>query len=121
MEKHSLRMLHDRIAVIEDEPDTKLPCGLFLPELAQRRKRSGVVVAVGPGYTDNKGRFVPTTVKVGDRVVFGSYAGATIKLGLNTYKIMRESDLACVITDDNASIDATYGSTGAQSTHAQYM
>jgi chaperonin GroES len=49
---------------------------ILLPESAQKKATEGVVIAVGPGRTDDKGRVHPLDVKVGDRVLFSSYAGA---------------------------------------------
>jgi chaperonin GroES len=82
--KHALKVrpLHDKIIVRRDEAEDRTESGLYLPEKAKDTPKTGVVEAVGTGTLNTEtGALVPLTVKVGDRVIFSSYAGTEVKLG----------------------------------------
>lgn len=82
--KHALKIrpLHDKIIVRRDEAEDRTESGLYLPEKAKDTPKTGVVEAVGTGTLNTEtGALVPLTVKVGDRVIFSSYAGTEVKLG----------------------------------------
>ena len=75
--------------MIEPAPaEEKTASGIIIPDTAKEKPLSGKVVAVGPGKKDE-----PMTVKAGDSVLYGQYAGNEIKLDGNTYLIMRNSDI----------------------------
>ena len=57
----------------------------------------GEVLAVGPGKRDDAGKLIPMDVKVGDRVLFGKYAGQTVKVDGQEYLVMREEDIMGVL------------------------
>ena len=95
-----VRPICDRIVVKRDSQETMTSGGIALPEQAQEEKRTGTVVEVGPGYYTQKGKLVPNSLKVGDRVLFGSYAGSEIEIDGEIYQIMCESHVAGVIVGD---------------------
>lgn len=92
-----LRPLQDRIIVKRIEEEAKTAGGIFIPETAKEKPQQGEVVAVGKGKTTEEGKTLPVDVKVGDRVLFGKYAGSEVKLDGQEYLIMREDDILGVI------------------------
>ncbi|TWV84067.1 co-chaperone GroES [Moraxella sp. VT-16-12] len=92
----SIRPLHDRIVVRRTEEEQKTAGGILLPGSAQEKPQQGEVIAVGNGQiTDNGVR--PLDVKVGDKVLFGQYAGQTVKVDGEELLIMKESDVLGVL------------------------
>ena len=85
--------LGDRVLVKRLEPQQKTKGGIVLPDSAQEKPKEAEVMAVGPGKVNEKGERVPVYVKVGDKVVFTSYAGTEIKVDGEEYLIMREEDI----------------------------
>lgn len=85
--------LGDRVLVKRLEPLQKTKGGIVLPDSAQEKPKEAEVMAVGPGKVNDKGERVPVYVKVGDKVVFTSYAGTEIKVDGEEYLIMREEDI----------------------------
>jgi chaperonin GroES len=84
------RPLHDRVLVRRIEAEEKTPGGIIIPDTAKEKPVEGEVLAVGAGARDENGRIVPLDVKVGDRVLFGKWAGTD---GL----ILKEADILGVI------------------------
>lgn len=92
----SIRPLHDRIVVRRTEEEQKTAGGILLPGSAQEKPQQGTVIAVGNGQiTDNGVRALD--VKVGDKVLFGQYAGQTVKVDGEELLIMKESDVLGVL------------------------
>lgn len=93
----NIRPLSDRIVVAAKETETKTAGGIFIPDTADKDKpMRGTVLAIGNGkYID--GKMVPLQVKVGDEVLFGKYAGTSIKLNEKDLLVMREEDVMGVI------------------------
>jgi chaperonin GroES len=84
--------LADRVVVEPAPAEEKTAGGIIIPDTAKEKPQRGKVVAVGPGKKDE-----PTTVKVGDAVLYGKYSGTEITIDGKDYLIMRESDLYAVI------------------------
>jgi len=95
--KTSIRPLDDRILVKPSEPEEKTKNGIYLPEGAKEKPMTGKVLAIGPGKLDDKGHRTPVTVKKGDTVLYGKYAGTEIELDGEKVMIIRESELLGVI------------------------
>lgn len=93
----NLRPLQDRIIVKRVEEETKTAGGLFIPETAKEKPQRGEIVAAGKGKKTEDGKVLPLDVKVGDKVLFGKYAGTEIKVDGEDYLIMREDDLLAVV------------------------
>lgn len=115
-----IRPLHDRIIVKREEASDHTPGGIYLPQGAQETPRRGTVVAVGNGRKLDDGDTVPMSVAVGDKVIFGRYAGAEVEVKNEKYFIMRETDVVGVIEDD---IDVTVATDviKAADTHTFYQ
>jgi chaperonin GroES len=92
-----LRPLHDRILVKRVEEETKTAGGLFIPETAKEKPQRGEVVAAGNGKKTEDGKVLPLDVKVGDKVLFGKYAGTEVKVDGEDFLMMREDDILAVV------------------------
>lgn len=92
------RPLHDRVLVKRIESDEKTPSGIIIPDTAKEKPMEGEIVSVGNGSVDETGKLRPLDVKVGDRVLFGKWAGTEVKLKGVDYVIMKESDIMGVFT-----------------------
>ena len=84
--------LHDRVVIRPAAAEAKTAGGIIIPDTAKEKPQRGIVVAAGPGKKDE-----PVTVKVGDNVLYGKYAGTEITYEGKEYLIMRESDIYAVI------------------------
>jgi chaperonin GroES len=92
-----IRPLSDRIVVEPKEVESKTAGGIVIPDTADKDKpMQGTVLAVGNGkYID--GKLQPLQVKVGDRVLYGKYAGTNVKLESKDFLVMREEDVMGVL------------------------
>jgi chaperonin GroES len=92
MSKVNIRPLADRVLVEPLAAETTTASGLIIPDSAKEKPSKGIVVAVGTGTKEET-----LTVKVGDTVLYGKYAGTELKLEEIDYLIMRESDIFAII------------------------
>ena len=92
MKKINIKPLADRVIVQQAKAETKTASGIIIPDTAQEKPQKGNVVAVGKGTKEN-----PITVKVGDSVLYGKYAGTELKYEEENYLIMKESDILAII------------------------
>lgn len=93
----NIRPLHDRIIVQRVEEETRTASGLIIPDTAKEKPQQGVIIAAGKGKTTEDGKVTPLDVKVGDKVLFGKYAGTEIKIEGKEYLMMREDDILGVV------------------------
>jgi chaperonin GroES len=93
----SVRPLHDRILVRRTQEEEKTAGGLFIPDTAKEKPQRGEIVAAGKGRITEDGKVLPLEVQVGDKVLFGKYAGTEFKLDGQEYLMMREEDILGVI------------------------
>lgn len=92
MAKLNIKPLADRVLVEPAEAEQKTAGGIIIPDTAKEKPQKGTVVAVGNGKKDE-----PLTVKVGDEVLYGKYAGTEINIDGKDYLIMRESDILAIL------------------------
>lgn len=92
-----IRPLHDRVIVRRLEEMRTTASGIVIPDTATEKPDQGEVIAVGPGKKDESGKLITLDVKVGDKVLFGKYAGQTVKVDGEELLVMREEDLMGVI------------------------
>ncbi|MBA3996602.1 MAG: co-chaperone GroES [Candidatus Accumulibacter sp.] len=92
-----IRPLHDRVIVKRLEDERKTASGIVIPDTAAEKPDQGEILAVGPGKRDENGKQVVLDVKVGDRVLFGKYAGQTVKVDGQELLVMREEDIMGVV------------------------
>lgn len=92
-----IRPLNDRVIVkrLPEEEVTK--GGIIIPDSAKEKPIQGEVIAVGPGKTLDNGKAQALDVKVGDKVMFGKYAGSEIKLDGVEHLILREDEILAVL------------------------
>ncbi|MBX7165359.1 MAG: co-chaperone GroES [Pirellulales bacterium] len=94
-----LQPLGDRVVVEREQREEKTAGGIVLPDTARDKPARGVVVSVGEGRLLDDGTRHALQVKVGDRVLFTSYAGDEFKIGDEELLLMREDDILAVIED----------------------
>lgn len=92
MSKISIKPLADRVLIKPLAAETTTASGIIIPDSAKEKPQEGTVVAVGNGTKDE-----PMTVKVGNTVLYGKYAGTELKLNGTDYLIMRESDIFAIL------------------------
>ena len=89
--------LHDRVVVRRLEEDEKTSGGLIIPDSAKEKPSEGEVISVGAGARDEDGSRIAMDVKAGDKILFGKWSGAEIKLDGEELLIMKESDILGII------------------------
>jgi chaperonin GroES len=93
-----IRPLHDRLIVKRfDDQEQRSVGGIIIPDTAKEKPQEGKVVAVGKGKKNDDGTISPLDVKVGDKILFGKYAGSDVKLGGEEHLILREEDVLGVL------------------------
>lgn len=92
-----LRPLHDRIIVKRMDQETKTASGIIIPDAAAEKPDQGEVLAVGNGKILEDGKVRPMSLKVGDKVMFGKYAGQTVKVDGEELLVMREDDIVAIV------------------------
>lgn len=92
MSKLNIKPLADRVLVEPMEAETKTASGLYIPDSAKEKPQTAKVVAIGNGKKDE-----PLTVKVGDTILYGKFAGQELKLEGKNYIMMRESDIMAIM------------------------
>ena len=90
--KVNVTPLHDRVIVKAAAAEEKTAGGIIIPDTAKEKPQRGVVIAAGPGKKDE-----PVTVKPGDTVLFGKYAGTEIQVEGKDYLIMKQGDILAII------------------------
>ena len=93
----NIRPLHDRVVVRRVEDERRSPGGIVIPDTAAEKPMQGEVLAVGNGKILDDGTVRPLDVKVGDKVLFGKYAGTEFRQNREEVLMMREDDIMAVI------------------------
>lgn len=88
----NIKPLADRVLIEPMAAETQTASGIFIPDTAKEKPQRGTVVAAGNGKKDE-----PMTVKVGDVVLYGKYAGSELKFENKDYLIMREEDILAIV------------------------
>jgi chaperonin GroES len=102
----NIRPLHDRVVVRRLAAETTTKGGIVIPDSATEKPIQGEVVAVGDGTLLESGERRPLDLRVGDRVLFGKYAGTEVKLDGEELVVMRETDIMAVIEDAKTEVKA---------------
>ena len=92
-----IRPLQDRLIVKRVAEENKTKGGIIIPDTAKEKPSRGKIVAVGPGKLLDSGERAPLTVKVGNLVIYGKYAGTEVKIEGEDHLILREEDVLGVI------------------------
>ena len=93
----NIRPLHDRVIVKRLDAEHKTASGIVIPDAAAEKPDQGEVLAVGLGKRLGDGHVSAPSVKIGERVLFGKYAGTTVKLEGQEVLVMRDEDILCVV------------------------
>ncbi len=93
----AIRPLHDRVLVKRIEGEEVSRGGIIIPDTAKEKPMKGRVIAVGSGKPSDEGETQALTVKAGDLVLFGKYAGTEVKIEGEDHLIMREEDILAVL------------------------
>ena len=94
-----IRPLHDRVIVKRLESERKTASGIVIPDTAGEKPDQGEVIAVGNGKILEDGSVRPMSVKPGDKILFGKYAGQTVKVDGEELLVLREEDILGVIEE----------------------
>ena len=92
MSNVNIKPLGDRVVIEPTEAEAKTASGIIIPDTAKEKPSQGTVVAVPQANSDNN-----ITVKVGDTVLYGKYAGTEITINDKNYLIMSESDILAIV------------------------
>ena len=93
----AIKPLEDRVLVKPIETESKTASGIYLPESAKEKPVRGEVVASGPGKRLDNGKRAEMSVRKGDTVVYGKYAGTEVEIKGVKHLILRESELLGVL------------------------
>ena len=93
----AIRPLHDRVLVRRLEDETTTPGGIVIPDSAKEKPAQGEIIAAGNGKILENGEVRALDVKVGDKVLFGKYAGTEVKVDGEELMVMREDDIVAVV------------------------
>jgi len=97
MAKAKVKPLNDKVLVKRLEAEEVTKGGIVLPDTAKEKPREGKILAIGDGKLLENGKRAAFQVKVGDRVLFSSYAGTEIKIEGEEFLILSEDDVLAVI------------------------
>ena len=97
MAKIKLNPLDDRVVVEQHEAETRTAGGIVLPETAKEKPTRGTVVAAGPGKMLDSGNRGKMSVRVGDEVFYGKYAGTEVDITGKKYTVLRESEILAIV------------------------
>ena len=98
----NIRPLYDRIVVKRVDERETMRNGIVIPDSAQEKPQEGEVMAIGHGKRLEDGTLTALDVRVGDRILFGKYAGSESKLDGTEYIIMREEDVLGILETTSA-------------------
>ena len=96
----NLQPLGDRLIVEVLEEEELTVSGIVLPDTAREKPQRGRVLAVGPGPRDEDGEYVKMDLEENDEIIFSKYGGTEIKIGVDEYLILRESDVLAKVVGD---------------------
>ena len=92
-----VRPLNDRVLIKRLEAKETVRGGIIVPDSAKEKPMEGEVIAVGPGKLDEAGKLMPMTVKAGNKVLVGKYAGTEIKIDEVDHIIVREDEILGIV------------------------
>ncbi|MBI3385591.1 co-chaperone GroES [Candidatus Gottesmanbacteria bacterium] len=98
MTKINIVPLFDNVLIKPLEGEEKLPSGIVLPDSAKEKPQMGLVMAVGPGATDDKGNLVKMVVKVGQKVMYKKWGGNEVKVNGEEWTMVEQKDILAVVS-----------------------
>ncbi len=97
MAKINLQPLFDNVLVKPLQAEETLPSGIVLPDSAKEKPQTGLVMAVGPGSTDDKGNLVKMVVKVGQKVMYKKWGGNEVKVDGQEWMLVEQKDILAIV------------------------
>ena len=94
-----LQPLGDRVVIKPTAREEMTKSGIVLPDTAKEKPQEGTILAAGPGAFDTEGKRIPMDVKVGQKVLYGKYAGTEFKIEDDELLIVSQKDILAVVTD----------------------
>jgi chaperonin GroES len=94
-----LQPLNDRVVVKPTPREEMTKSGIVLPDTAKEKPQEGLIVAIGPGSFDETGKRLPMDVKVGQKVLYGKYAGTEFKVDDEELLIVSQKDILAIVGD----------------------
>ena len=92
-----LKPLGDRIIAKAVSAEEMTAGGILLPDSAKEKPQEAEIIAVGPGIQLESGNMAPMDVKIGDKVIYGKYAGTEVKVSGEEYIILRQEDILAIL------------------------
>ncbi len=92
-----IKPLNDRVLIERIKASEKSAGGILLPDSAKEKPTEGKIVATGDGRRTDEGKRLPLSVSIGDRVLFSSYAGTSVKEDGSEYLILEESEILAIV------------------------
>lgn len=99
MKIEQIKPLQDYVLIEPLDQETTLPSGIVLPETAKEKPQKGVILAAGPGKSNDKGEIKPLSIKIGEKVMYKKWGGTELKIENKSLLLMREEDLIAVISE----------------------
>lgn len=93
----NLQPLFDNVLIKPLEAEEKTPSGIILPDTAKEKPQIGVVMAVGPGTTDEKGNKTPMVVRVGQKVMYKKWGGNEVKVDSEEWTMVEQKDILAIV------------------------
>lgn len=97
MAKLNIQPLFNHVLIQPSKADDMLPSGILLPDTAKDKPQMGVIMAIGPGITDDKGKTIPMSVKVGQKVMYKKWGGNEVKVHGEEWMIVEEKDILAIV------------------------
>ena len=94
-----LQPLGDRVVIKPTPREEMTKSGIVLPDTAKEKPQEGEIIAIGPGAFDTEGKRMPMDVKVGQKVLYGKYAGTEFKVEEDELLIVSQKDILAVVAD----------------------
>ncbi|HEX8025721.1 MAG TPA: co-chaperone GroES [Candidatus Limnocylindrales bacterium] len=92
-----LQPLGDRVVIKPTPREEMTKSGIVLPDTAKEKPQEGEIIAVGPGAFDTDGKRMPMDVKVGQKVLYGKYAGTEFKVEDDELLIVSQKDILAIV------------------------
>ncbi len=97
MAKINLQPLFDNVLIKPLQAEETLPSGIVLPDSAKEKPQTGLIMAVGPGATDDKGNPVKMVVKVGQKVMYKKWGGNEVKVNGEEWMLVEQKDILAIV------------------------
>ncbi|MCL4418918.1 co-chaperone GroES [Patescibacteria group bacterium] len=96
--KVNINPLLDNVLIKPLEAESKTASGIILPDTAREKPQMGLVMAVGPGATNDSGKLIPMIVKLGQKVMYKKWGGSEVKVGSEEWTIVEQKDILATIS-----------------------